>query len=91
LDDDDLHSTVDTDMWLSAEDGPQPTWIQYEFDKAYKLHEMWVWNHNTGFEYVLGFGLKDVTVKYSTNGTDWTELAGVPEFAQAAWTGRLCT
>ncbi|MCK4291555.1 MAG: discoidin domain-containing protein [Planctomycetes bacterium] len=84
LDDDDLHSTVGIDMWLSAKDGPQPTWIQYEFDKVYKLHEMLVWNHNTEFEDLLGFGLKGVTVEYSTNGTDWTELAGVPEFAQAS-------
>jgi len=83
LDDDDLHSTEGTDMWLSAEDGPQPTWIEYEFDKIYKLHEMLVWNHNTEFEYALGFGLKDVTVEYSTDRTEWTELATVPQFARA--------
>ncbi len=34
---DDLHSTVGSAMWLSAADGPQPTWIQYEFDAVYPL------------------------------------------------------
>jgi len=81
--DDDLHSTTGTHMWLTAKDGPQPTWIQYEFDKLYKLHEIWVWNHNTGFESYLGFGLRDVTVELSSNGTYWTQLGDVPEFAQA--------
>jgi len=83
LDDDDLHSLESADMWLSSMTGAQPTWIQYEFDRIYKLHQMWVWNHNTLFESMLGFGLKDVTIEYSTNGADWTALGGVPEFAQA--------
>jgi hypothetical protein len=74
---DDLHSTASTDMWLSSSTGPQPTWIQYEFDKAYKLHEMWVWNYNAQFENIIGFGLKDVTVQYSTNGVEWKALSDV--------------
>jgi hypothetical protein len=78
-----LHSTQEAAMWLSAVSGPQPTWIRYEFDKAYKLREMWVWNFNGPWEPVLGFGFKDATVEYSTNGTDWTTLSGVPEFAPA--------
>ncbi|UCF16190.1 MAG: hypothetical protein JSW59_01770, partial [Phycisphaerales bacterium] len=56
LDADDLHSDDDKHMWLSGWGGPQPTWVQYEFDKVYKLHEMWVWNHNTPFELAVGFG-----------------------------------
>jgi len=86
LDDNDLHSTESGAMWLSSSIGAQPTWIQYELDKLYKLHEMWVWNSNTEFESLIGFGLKDVTIEYSANGTDWTELGGVPEFAQAPGT-----
>ncbi len=82
LDDNDLHSTDERDMWLSGME-PLGAWIQYEFDKAYKLHEMWVWNSNQSIESLVGFGIKDVTVEYSTNGTDWTTLAGVTQFAQA--------
>jgi len=83
LDDNDLHSTEEGSAWLSSSAGPQPTWIQYEFDKVYKLHEMWVWNFNLIYEPLVGFGLRDVEIKYSTNGTDWTVLEGVPEFARA--------
>ena len=83
LDDDDQHSIVEADMWLSEDGGSQPTWIQYEFDKAYNLYQMWIWNHNTFFEPYLGFGSRDVKIEYSTNGTNWTQLEGVPEFDQA--------
>jgi hypothetical protein len=76
-----LHSTTNTTMWLSSATGPQPTWIQYAFDTVYKLKEMRVWNYNVVFENVLGYGLKDVTIEYSTNGTDWTALKAV-QFAQ---------
>jgi len=83
LDVNDLHSTEPTDMWLSGSE-PLGAWIQYEFDRVYKLHEMWVWNSNQLFEAsFLGFGLRDVTVEYSTDGVDWTALVGAPEFAQA--------
>jgi len=82
LDENDLHSTRAEDMWLSGSE-PQGAWIQYEFDKPYKLHEMWAWNSNQVFEGLFGFGLKDVTVEYSDNGTDWTALADVPQFTKA--------
>jgi len=83
LDDNDLHSTEDEDIWLSSMTGPQPTWIQYEFDRVYKLHQMWVWNFNQVIEPLVGLGFKDVTIEYSTNGADWTVLADVPGFARA--------
>jgi hypothetical protein len=83
LDDMDLHSTNANDMWLSDLAGPQPTWIEYAFDKVYKLHEMWVWNQNQVVESSVGFGAKDVTVEYSANGVDWQTLGSL-EFAQAA-------
>jgi hypothetical protein len=86
LDADDLHSTLAEDMWLSGTE-PLGVWIQYELDKLYKLHEMWVWNSNQAFEPLFGFGMKDVAVEYSSNGTDWTALAGVPEFTKAPGTG----
>jgi hypothetical protein len=77
----DLHSTGDTTMWVSGKTGPQPVWIRYEFDRVYRLQEMWVWNYNNAFESILGFGFQDVTVEYSANGTDWTLLKEV-QFAQ---------
>jgi hypothetical protein len=50
----DQHSVVEDDMWLSSSD--DPVWIQYEFDKVYKLSELWVWNFNTTFEPDQGYG-----------------------------------
>jgi len=86
LDENDLHSTDPANMWLSdIEEGG--AWIQYEFDKVYKLHEMWVWNSNQVVESSFGLGLKAVNVEYSTDGADWTVLADVPEFTQAPGTG----
>ena len=79
----DQHSTELEEMWLSDGAGPQPTWIQFEFDKAYKLYEMWVWNHNGLMEAMLGLGFKDVSIEYSVNGTDYTTLGTTHEFAQA--------
>jgi regulation of enolase protein 1 (concanavalin A-like superfamily) len=82
LDANDLHSVEQTDMWLSAVGGPQPTWIQYEFDGVYKLDRMLVWNYNQLLEPAFGFGAKNVTVEYSTDGVTWTALGEV-EFVQA--------
>ncbi len=77
----DQHSTELTQMWVAS--GAQPNWIQYEFDKVYKLHELWVWNANSLLELMMGFGARSVKIEYSLDGKTWTELAGVPEFAQA--------
>jgi cellulose/xylan binding protein with CBM9 domain len=78
----DEHSVEAADMWLGTPVGDDPVYIQYEFDTVYKLHEMLVWNYNIQFEMILGFGLKDVTVEYSENGTDWIVL-GDEVLAQA--------
>ena len=76
------HSTIGKTMWLSKRGGPQPTWIQYEFDKPYKLHEMQVWNSNRIVEPDFGLGAKDVTIEYSSDAATWTTLGNF-EFAQA--------
>jgi hypothetical protein len=81
LDKSDGHSTNGADMWWSL--GVPPNWIQYEFDKIYTLHELWVWNFNQLIEPYMGFGAKSVKIEYSTDGTTWTPLANVPEFARA--------
>ncbi len=85
IDADDLHSIEPTDMWLSN-DEPNGAWIEYELDKVYKLHEMWVWNQNGIMELMIGFGLKDVTIEHSVNGTDYTTLGTTHEFVQAPGT-----
>ncbi|MCX5644316.1 MAG: discoidin domain-containing protein [Phycisphaerae bacterium] len=81
LDQNDRHSTNGADMWLSV--GTAPQWIQYEFDRVYALHELWVWNSNQLAETSLGFGAKTIKIEYSTDGTKWTPLADVSEFARA--------
>jgi hypothetical protein len=64
-------------MWLGSPGGADPVQIQFAFDQVYKLHEMLVWNYNSMFEPVLGFGLKDVTVEYSVDGVEWITLGDV--------------
>ena len=61
----------------------QPNWIQYQFDKVYKLTEMWVWNSNQMIESFVGFGAKTVTIEYSVDGARGPRWRDVPEFAQA--------
>jgi hypothetical protein len=84
LDGEDLHGVDISTMWLSSKEATPP-WIQYEFDKAYKLHQMWVWNYNAGTELTLGFGIKDATVEYSPDGVDWRTLGN---FLFAQGTGK---
>jgi len=75
----DQHSTNGAEMWTAV----LPAWIQYEFDKVYKLDKLLVWNSNQIIEAFVGFGAKNVKIEYSVDGATWTELSGVPEFAQA--------
>ncbi len=82
LNDADQHSIELLDTWLSGKNMPHPVWIQYEFDKAYKLDELWVWNSNQMLEATFGFGVKDVTVECSEDGENWTTFGDL-EFAQA--------
>jgi len=76
------HSTAAADMWLVNAAGIETVWIQFEFDNLYKLHEMVVWNYNSEFEAVLGFGVQSVSVEYSSDGTEWIALDDA-ELAQA--------
>jgi hypothetical protein len=77
----DQHSFLPTDMWLTVTNG---SWIQYEFDTAYKLHEMLVWNSNQAIEAFVGMGVKEAVIKTSVDGETWTPLAGVTTFAKAS-------
>ena len=85
LDADGKHSIQATDMWLAAGSG-EPVWLQCEFDGVYKIHEMRVWNYNVMFELMLGFGFKDTTVEYSTDGETWTALG---DFVFARGTAKM--
>ena len=76
----DQHSMEAGDMWLVAGAG---NWIQYDFDKGYKLHEMLVWNSNQPVEAFLGFGVKEATIEYTADGETWMALDGVTTLAQA--------
>jgi hypothetical protein len=80
LNDLDQHSTQATAMWTTT--NAKPHWIQYEFDKAYKLHELWVWNSNQLVESLIGMGAKNVRIEYSTDGQTWSQLDNVPEFGR---------
>ncbi|HSW02430.1 MAG TPA: LamG-like jellyroll fold domain-containing protein [Sedimentisphaerales bacterium] len=78
LDPQGLHDTEGTHMWTS--NNVKPTWIQFQFDKVYRLHEMLVWNANQVIESMVGFGAKAVKIEYSVDGQNWTTLEGVSEF-----------
>ncbi len=82
LDKNDQHGTDGPTMWMTT-GLVFPNWIQYQFDKVYKLNDLKVWNSNQTIEAYIGFGAKDVKIEYSTDGTTWTELANVPQFARA--------
>ncbi len=78
----DQHSSQGMDMWFTGITS-EPVWIQYEFDKAYTLHEMWVWNSNQLIEVFVGFGAKEVRIETSVDGVTWTPLGDVTQIAQA--------
>ncbi|MEN6428226.1 MAG: LamG-like jellyroll fold domain-containing protein, partial [Phycisphaerales bacterium] len=84
LDEFDQHGVDLKTMWATS--GGLPAWIQYTFDKVYKLHELWVWNANSELEVFMGFGAKDVVIEYSTDGETWAQLENVPEFAKGTGT-----
>ena len=80
---DDLHGTSAGDMWISSS---VPATIEYAFDQAYKLHELWIWNSNQLIEGFVGFGAKDVVIEHALDGENWTVLEGVGPLAQAPGT-----
>ncbi|MBN2133111.1 MAG: hypothetical protein JW741_26660, partial [Sedimentisphaerales bacterium] len=68
------HSTTEAEMWLGDAPNGEPVWIQYDFDRVYKLYDVHVWNYNSTFESLLGFGAKDVTIEYATEPNEWAVL-----------------
>jgi len=82
LNDMDQHSTLASDMWLSGMGDAAP-WLQCEFDKAYKLHQLLIWNSNQLIETFLGLGAKDVLIEHSLDGDTWIALEEASLFNQA--------
>lgn len=75
--DGDEHSIEAWAMWLSGID-PNGAWIEYPFDKAYKLSEILIWNYNEDIEPILGFGFNETVIEYSTDeGDTFVELTTV--------------
>ncbi len=76
-----VHSASTKDMWRSTAADPNAA-ITFVLDRVYNLHQIHVWNHNSGSESILGFGMKDALVEYSVDGETWMEL-GVVTIPQA--------
>jgi hypothetical protein len=74
-----------TDQWLAAPPEGEALWIQFAFPRVYKLYDATIFNSNTQFEALLGYGAKDVTIETSVDGAEWTVFADV-ELARAAET-----
>lgn len=75
-----------TSAWFCAEDDSTP-WIQFEFDRPFKLHEMRVWNAGHPIEGFTGSGIRDVSIEMSSDGVTWTALEDPPQFAQGPTSG----
>jgi len=74
LDADDLHDNDTANMWTGTPMPGEVSYLQFDFPRVEKLHEMLVWNYNMQFETFLGYGVREATIEYSENGTDWTTL-----------------
>lgn len=75
----DRHNTTWYDGWLSCTPSENPNaergeshWILYDFNYAYGLFEMHIWNTNAP-EY-LASGMQDIVIDISNDGVNWTEV-----------------
>ena len=71
---DGTHVTTEADMWLGDAVEGEPIWVRYDFDRAYKVQDMHIWNYNGPYEAFLGFGPNDVTIEYATDAENWITL-----------------
>lgn len=69
------HGNGDTTLTSPSEDPNDtvlsPAWVRFDFDEAYALGELWIWNMNQPG--LTSRGLKKVHVHYY-NGTEWNRL-----------------
>jgi len=82
----DTHSTAWEDTWTSYDTAASPnpargvgTWIHYDLGHVYGLGLMHVWNGNE----VTARGPSSVTIDYSVDGTNWTELGTFDDWPEA--------
>jgi hypothetical protein len=83
----DRHSTNWFDGWVSCEAFPNPNaqhglshWIMYDFGQEFALKKTKIWNSNDPNN--LNRGIRNVTIDYSANGSDWLN-AGTYTLQQA--------
>jgi len=77
------HGTANNTMWLSSTPvEPNKTWVQFNFDRVYKIPRMLVWNYNTS-GMTAGYGFKGVAIEYSADGgqtwTTWADCNELPK------------
>ncbi len=71
---DGMHGVADETMWSAEAPEGAAVWMQFDFDRVYKLYGIHVWNFNGLYEGFLGFGFKDVTIEYATEPNAWMPL-----------------
>lgn len=91
----DTHNNSPGDMWLSLDPAgpdrfgvsPAGHWIEFAFEQAHELTEMWIWNYaegqSTGYAW-SAMGIRNARIEYtnvdgpggwgSTDPADWTEI-----------------
>ncbi len=79
------HSSLVSTLWRTAQGEIVGAWIQYEFEAAYQLHQMHVWNYNGENEGYLGVGVKNALIETSLDGETWTSVGQV-QLARATGT-----
>ncbi len=68
-------------MWLSENKPGRNAWLIFDLGAVYPVGEMYVWNYNQfdprhpEIDYT-GRGMKNVTIEYSIDKINWTELKG---------------
>jgi len=72
---------VENVMWMSANGDASPG-LMFEFDSAYKLEKLLIWNSNHASEAVIGWGIKDVEIETSADGVDWIAVPDVGSITQ---------
>ncbi len=71
---DGMHGVVGETMWSGVAVEGETPWLQYDFDQVYKLVGIHIWNYNGLYEFILGFGVKDITIEYATEPNEWLPL-----------------